>query len=246
MTTFLTLFIIYRGGSADNVAYIHISWWGILGLIGWGYLVSALCYLFLKDNLKTIFILFLIFMGLNCLSQFDKLSFMNDAVPFLDVILGGSVPSIVLAGLLMGLLVKKYANDSKILFKMAIPLGLVGIVLGFMLRKWFIVSKIKATPSWCLICIGISIMVFILIYFITDVKKKSDWAKVFLPAGKSSLTTYLFPDIVYYTIWSTTLPIFFYKQTDSQALAVVGSLVWSFLMIKLADLLVKNGIQLKL
>lgn len=243
---FLTLFIIYRAGSAEVVGYIKIHWWGILGLIGWGYLVSALCYLFLKDNLKVILVIFLIFISLNCLSQFNMLSFLDDTIPFLGVIFRGSVPSIVLAGLLMGFLLKKYANNSNYFFKMAIPFGLISIVSGFILRKWFIISKIKETPSWCLICIGISTLVFVLIYFITDIKKESYWAKAFLPAGKNSLTTYLFPDIVYYVIWSTSLPIFFYKQTDSQALAVIGSLAWAFLMIKLADVLVKNGIQLKL
>ena len=39
------LAVIYKGGSADDPRWKQTHWWGILGLIGWGYLVNALLYL---------------------------------------------------------------------------------------------------------------------------------------------------------------------------------------------------------
>ncbi|MCW3094328.1 MAG: hypothetical protein JWP81_5397 [Ferruginibacter sp.] len=240
------LFIIYRAGTADNIEYIQARWWGILGLIGWGYLVAAFSYLFFRDNVWPIALTFLFFIGLNCLSQLGALSFLNPAKPFIGVIISGSVPLLVLGGLLLGVLLRKYLNDPTKFLKIAVSFGFIYILAGFVLRNWFIISKIKATPSWGLICIGISTLVFAFIFYLTDVKKISKWGNVFVPAGKNSLTAYLSPNIIYYLIWSTGLHLFFYKQTGSQLLAVAGSLLWAFLMIKLVSCLVEKKIQLKL
>ncbi len=35
-----------------------------------------------------------------------------------------------------------------------IGLGVLCLILGFVLRNWFIISKIRATPSWGMICTG--------------------------------------------------------------------------------------------
>jgi uncharacterized membrane protein YeiB len=114
------------------------------------------------------------------------------------------------------------------------------------LRNWFIISKIKATPSWGMICIGISILVFMFLYLIIDVWGRSKWASVFTPAGQNSLTTYLAPDILYHAFWMFSIPVFFYKHAEMQWLVVTGSVVWAFAMIGFAALLAKIGIRLKL
>jgi uncharacterized membrane protein YeiB len=117
---------------------------------------------------------------------------------------------------------------------------------GFFLRHWFIISKIQGTPSWTMICNGISMIVFSLLYFIIDIHKKVKWASVFKPAGQNSLTTYLAPDIIYYLVWGLSLPLFFYKQDVSQWLAVLGSAVWALAMVGFAALLAKINIRLRL
>ncbi len=40
--TLVSLSIFYRGGDDDNIQRFAPQWWGILGLIGWAYLASAL------------------------------------------------------------------------------------------------------------------------------------------------------------------------------------------------------------
>ena len=44
------LAIIYRGGGEGDYQWMQFHWWGILGLIGWAYLVSALIYLWLGNK----------------------------------------------------------------------------------------------------------------------------------------------------------------------------------------------------
>jgi predicted acyltransferase len=242
----LLLAIVYRSGTPEDIGWMTTSWWGILGLIGWGYLVSALTYWWLKDSIIGIASMWIFFIILNMLAQTSYLDFLSPIEPVFGVILNGNVPSIVICGLLIGTLLKKYKTDYKQFLIFIIPIGIVCIVAAFVFRNWFIISKIIGTPSWAMLCNGISILLFALLFYLIDIKKWEKWSMPFLPAGQNSLTTYLAPDILYYTIWSLNLSILFYKQAENAWLAVAGSIVWAFAMIGFAALLSKINIRLKL
>jgi heparan-alpha-glucosaminide N-acetyltransferase len=245
----LLVFLIYkfRSGEFENNGSLITSWWGILGLIGWGYLVSALVYFAVRNNILSTAIAFLFFLGLNILSKLDMLTFLNPVKPILGVIIEGNVPLIVLAGLLTTLILRKYSKVSSAkTIVIIVTIGAISIIAGFFLRKWFIISKIQATPSWGLICNGISMILFAALYWIMDIKKKSGWASFIKPAGENSLTTYLAPDILYYLIWSTGIPILIYKQSGIPLVVIAGSVIWALLMVGLTSLLVRLGIKLKL
>jgi heparan-alpha-glucosaminide N-acetyltransferase len=243
----LALAILFRAGTVDEPGWFITGWWGILGLIGWGYLVTALVYVFSGENLLKSGIWLLIFIGLNILSQIGLLNFVNFLKPVFGVIIDGNTPLIVLAGLFFSLFLRRYGNtQTKKFILFGIVLGILSLILGFGLRNWFIISKIKGTPSWALICNGISMLVFMLLFVVIDVFGKKRWSLVFQPAGQNSLTTYLAPDILYYSIWMSGLPILFYKYSEHALIVVLGSVVWTFLMIGFAALLSKIGIRLKL
>ncbi len=242
----LVLASIYRSGTVENIGWMHTSWWGILGLIGWGYLVSALTYMWLKDRIGAIVAVWIGFVLLNILAQTSYIDFLSPIKPIFGVILDGNVPSIVLSGLLIGTLLKNYKTKPNQFLALIIPIGLTCLVLAFVLRNWFIISKIVGTPSWAMLCNGISILLFALLYFLIDIKGWKKWTTPFLPAGQNSLTTYLAPDILYYLIWSLPLNILFYKQEEITWLAVSGSIVWAFAMIGFAALLSRIQIRLKL
>jgi hypothetical protein len=97
-----------------------------------------------------------------------------------------------------------------------------------------------------MICNGISFLVFILFYWILDVKKFTGWAVFLKPAGENSLTTYLAPDILYYLIWMSGISVLFYKQSTEPIIVVAGSIVWALLMVGLTALLAKVHIRLRL
>lgn len=242
----LLMAALYRSGSPESVGWLSTSWWGILGLIGWGYLASALTYLWLNDRIVAIVAVWIGFIILNILAQTTYLDFLNPVKPVFGVILDGNVPSIVIAGLLIGVLLKKYKTNYKQFLVFIIPIGLASILGAFVLRNWFIISKIIGTPSWAMLCNGISILLFALLFYLIDIKKWKRWGTPFLPAGQNSLTTYLAPDILYYTIWGLNLNILFYKQIELSWLAVSGSIVWAFAMIGFAALLSRINIRLKL
>jgi hypothetical protein len=97
-----------------------------------------------------------------------------------------------------------------------------------------------------LICSGISSILFILIFWIIDVKNKTSWAGFLRPAGENSLTTYLAPDIFYYLIWMSGIPVLIYKQSSEPLIVVLGSLLWALLMVGLTALLARLNIRLRI
>ncbi len=242
----ITMAVIFRGGEPGHVQWLRTGWWGILGLIGWGYLVSSVSFLLAGERLGANILIALFFVMLNIFSQVGWLGFLDFARPVLGTIIDGNVPSIVMAGLVIGLLVKKQGNDHRKLILWIASAGIVCLLSGFVLRHWFILSKIYATPSWGMLCNGISMLVFALLFYFVDVLKKNRWTRVFLPAGRNSLTTYLAPDLIYYLIWGIGVPVLIYKQDTSQVLAVTGSLVWAFAMIGFTVLLSRMNIRLRL
>jgi len=245
----LLVFLVFkfRSGEFENNGSLITSWWGILGLIGWGYLVASYVYLASRDNILNTSVAFLFFLAMNILSKLDLLSYLNPVKPYLGVIIEGNVPLIVISGMLTTLILKKYSGSGYLKsIAIIVTIGILSIVAGFILRKWFIISKIQATPSWGLICNGISMMLFALLYWITDIKKQTKWSLFLKPAGENSLTTYLAPDILYYLIWSTGIPILIYKQSGVPLIVIAGSIIWALLMVGLTALLARAGIKLRL
>jgi heparan-alpha-glucosaminide N-acetyltransferase len=237
---------IFKAREPGNATWFETGWWGILGLIGWGYLVAATASLFIGPKLVPTIALWLFFIAINILSQLGLLGFLNFLKPVFGVILDGNVPMIVLAGLFVGVFLKQSRFSREKTVGIIAAVGILALASGFFLRNWFIISKIYGTPSWGMICNGISMIVFAILFWIMDIRGKTKWAAVFIPAGQNSLTTYLAPDILYFAIWGLSLPIFFYKQESSQLLAVIGSLIWALSMIGFTALLAKINIRLKL
>ncbi len=247
LAIFVFLIIKFRSGQYENNGSLITGWWGILGLIGWGYLVSAFAYVLCRDSVLKTALIALFFLIMNMLTGLKLLGFLDPVKPFLGIIIEGNVPFIVLSGLIGGLLIKKFpANEFRKAITVFLGLGVFFIISGFILRKWFVISKIQATPSWGLICIGISFIVFILLYWIIDVRKKIRWASFLQPAGENSLTTYLAPDILYYLMWSTGIPLLIYKESHEPLIVIAGSILWALLMVGLTALLSRLKIRLRL
>ncbi|MFZ2339874.1 MAG: DUF5009 domain-containing protein [Bacteroidales bacterium] len=243
----IVLIFKFRSGQPENDGSLITGLWGILGLIGWGYLTAGLTYILCRNSLLLTAAVAALFLGLNVLSSLGLTAFLDPVRPLLGVIVDGNVPFIVISGMFVGLMIKKSADTGhKPLIRDLFIAGVLALAAGFLLRKWFIISKIQATPSWGLVCTGISILAFTIIYVTSDVFGKTRWAEFFRPAGENSLTTYLAPDILYHLIWMGGLPVFFYKQSQILPVVIAGSIIWAILMVWLTALLKRLGISLKL
>lgn len=241
------LVLKFRSGQPENNGSLITGWWGILGLIGWGYLIGAFTFLLCRNSILFTTIITLIFLLLNVLSGLDILNVSGIPGMIFGTVLQGNVPFIVLSGLIAGLIIRKKDDLSNLRIIIIFTfIGILYIGSGFLARQWFIISKIEATPSWGLICNGISMLLFIVLYWISDIKVARSWATFLKPAGEHSLTTYLAPDILYYLIWMSGVPVLVYKQSSEPLVVVAGSLVWAVLMVFLTAVLVRLRIKLRL
>ena len=68
------LAIVFKAGDATHGSWFITGWWGILGLIGWGYFVAASANLLIGSKLWTTVVLLIFFIGLNILSQLPNAS----------------------------------------------------------------------------------------------------------------------------------------------------------------------------
>jgi heparan-alpha-glucosaminide N-acetyltransferase len=234
------LAVIYRGEPENNYEWMRLYWWGILGLIGWGYLAGALTYLIFRDRPGWIAVICLVFYLLN-INEF--------ASPFnfhLRIVVSASNYASILSGVLVTTVLIKLQEKGRMNWLIPVLLGFATILIlfGFMTRPEWGISKIRATPSWTAICAGITTISFIIIYIISDRLKFSKWADIIAPAGKSTLTCYLVPYIVYPLM---ALVSFHYPDVlTTGIIGLVKSLVFSLIIIWITGGLNRLGVNLKI
>jgi heparan-alpha-glucosaminide N-acetyltransferase len=236
----LFLAIIYKAPDHGEGTWMHFHWWGILGLIGWAYLVSATIYLLLGNKPGWISLSLLILYLLN-INEF--------ATPFnltLKIVVSASNYASVMGGVLATVLLIQLQERKKINNMIPILLAIASILLlfGFLTRPVWGISKIMATPSWTAICSGISMLAFVFMYVLTDKLGIYRWADFIKAAGTSTLTCYLIPYFVYglWVIIGLT-PIEF---LNTGLVGILKSLLFSILIIQLTGLLGRWNIKLKI
>ena len=230
------LFLVFRGGK-EGTAHMTPSWWGILGLIGWTYLITAAIYFFVRKSSLLLVLFWLLFTLLNIA---DQAKWFHTPIPG-----GGAFQGFTFAGIGATLLIDwaKSPEKRRILPLLYLGAGLFLLLLGFWLRNFFIISKIHATPTWVFLCNGIAFGLFALIYFLVDLNGKAGWFRWIKPAGTSTLTCYLIP-YVYYSLatFAFTLPAFL----KSGVIGLVKSFIYAMIIIGITFLLGKLKVKLKI
>lgn len=236
----LLMAYIYKGGDAKDPHGMKPEWWGILGIIGWAYLVCSLVYLIIKDRLLLLIAMTVAFLSINIAAH----SGYSIDLPVLD---DASSATLIMAGIIMGVLYGRLAANNKYRLPWLLLLGIGGlmIALGFIVRPYAGgISKIMATPAWVLICAGISVLVFEIIIWLTDKQRKEKWFRIIRPAGTSTLTCYLIPYILYavYGLTGFRYPSFFNEGIGG----IIRSLAISLLVILLVGQMEKIRLKLKI
>lgn len=233
------LALIFKGGSADAPTWMKPHWWGILGIIGWSYLLCATLVLLVGQRIGFIAIILIAFHLLNALEFMDlgglKLKFMVSASHHVSV-MGGVLISLFYLKLGSQGFIKKF-------LMIVLLITLLHLLYGFLSRPIWEISKIRATPSWASICLGISMVSFVGIFILTDIFKNSSWASLISPAGRSTLTCYLVP-YFYYPIMALigiTLPEFF----RTGVIGLFKSLLFALLIVLITGVFERLNIRLK-
>ncbi|WP_103867590.1 DUF5009 domain-containing protein [Aquimarina sp. I32.4] len=247
ITGFLILIflaVIYKGGSQGE-NWMETHWWGILGLIGWAYIINALIYLYSKNSISVMVIAWILFNVLSVLNQTHDGIFRNDVTRIFSTLYSGTIPAFTTAGVVATLTFKKLSKDNiKWCYVLLISLGVANIAYGLLTRSYWGISKIQGTPSWLAICTGIGFFMFVLLYYIADVKKQTGWATVIGAAGTATLTCYMIPYFLYplYNITGLKLPDFL----NTSIIGLLVSFGFALLVVFFTGWLERKGYKLKL
>jgi heparan-alpha-glucosaminide N-acetyltransferase len=243
------LAVIYRSGTPADLQWMHTSWWGILGLIGWAYLTACAVYLLFGAGQAAL-------MGMLgvCIALF-----VGDASHALDAPLyyvkqflavgphiGGHV-MITTAGMIVSVLFLDGSpiQDPMKRIRWIVVFGLMMTVVGYLFRPLYGVSKNAATPAWCLYSAACCCYLFAALYWLVDVKKISRWANVVRPAGANPLLAYILPDIVYVLLSLFGVHVLSQYFGDG-IIGIARSMIFAVAMVWLTVALNKAGIRLHL
>jgi heparan-alpha-glucosaminide N-acetyltransferase len=238
----VVLAILYKGGTAGNPHWMRPHWWGILGLIGWAYLVCACIYLFSRKKPGIIISALIVLMLLNLSEVIPN----HLPLPHFLLIVSASNHVLVMSGVLVTMIYLMLRENEKFTRFGLILVILAGlsIAYGFAVRPFGGISKILATPSWTSICAGISMAVFLIIFITADLLHCTRWAAVIMPAGQSTLTCYLLPGLLYPVLYplQQLLP----QDLLTGAAGLVKSLLFALLVVIITGWLQKINIRLKI
>ncbi|MEO5687706.1 MAG: DUF5009 domain-containing protein [Burkholderiaceae bacterium] len=193
----LVLSCAYRGGP-DGKAWMTHQWWGILGLIGWSYLISASVYLAGRARLA-----WLLAATAACIAFYALChAFPSSAFPnWADLTdCGGLVceTSLTLLGVVTSLVFFARPDEHAPLRRFGQAAALIAACLaaGALLRPAYTISKIYASPTWCLYSAAICIALFAALYVLVDMRGHARWVRWLAPVASQPLVAYLIPFVV--------------------------------------------------
>lgn len=242
----IALALLYKGKSGDEIVWLKTKWWGILGLIGWTHFFSATIYLLVKNRPQLLWLALLIFLGISSASLAKWSSYDDLVKPFFQLPMDAGLPVLTIAGIIISVMYTRSFSGSKpsVFYINSIIIALLMCVFGFLTRPVWGISKIYATPSWITICTGISILVFLLMIWICDIRKKAHWFKIIRPAGTSTLTAYLLPYIHYalLAMVGVSLPL----ALRTGGIGILKCLCYALVIVLITGLLERYRLRLKL
>lgn len=217
----------------------HTGWWGILGLIGWSYMVCALTWLVCRGRLWAVLTAWGISVAFCLLSHSSLLPhgwfLRNILLPWLPG--GWTGHALCISGMAASMLMKHFVQRGQALRLTALfaAIGLLMLGLGVWAHQYWIISKIQATPTWLFFCLAIYFPLLVIIHW--AVGQRRLW--LIAPAGTATLTCYLLPYVWYPLRWQADwhLPWSWYNGLSGLLL----SLFFALMVIQAVRLMQRIG-----
>jgi predicted acyltransferase len=244
------LLIIFRGkNEAGEIVRIRPSWWGILGLIGWAYLICCLMYLLCRGDSTALMGVMGFMIALYIGSQGGVLEWLAPLTKYVGVgEVFGTLAAIVMAGVLVGNgfvghpPARSPARQLRFIFFWGVGLYLAGLLLRPLHGG---ISKIHGTTSYALVTASVSCLLYLVFYYLVDLKGFKPKAGFLMTIGANALLAYVLPDIV-----SDLSEVAGFKSAlwpyGSGWAGAVNAGVMTGLMLVLTWILTRLGVQLKL
>jgi hypothetical protein len=245
IATLITLAFIYKGGP-DGSERFAPQWWGILGLIGWAYLASSLITIFSRNNFYIILAGWIFFSALSMVSHAGLLPQNNFITAIPDAIRGGTLTALTMGGVLTSLIFQHYQrkkNPSKLTLILLLFSAIL-IALSVVTRPYWKLAKLGATPAWLFLCSAFTILFFLAVYWLADIKSKASWFASIRPAGTDTLLCYLIPYFLYAIVTATGLYLPDVLLTGG--IGLLKSFLFAMFCVWITGMLNRAGVKLKL
>ena len=203
-TLLVFLAFAFRGRDGHRIItvsplYIHTEWYGILGLIGWAYLVAGAVFLVFRGRrtalLACVVLLF-------CLYPADRTGAFEGFWLARMVGIGGPLGSqgaIAVAGVLLAsILVAPDMTTIRARTRFALLFIAGCSAAALLLEGLYGINKNRATPSWCLWACAIAAGLWLVFHFVADIRPQGLPAKLAAPfasAGGNVLLAYLLSEM---------------------------------------------------
>jgi predicted acyltransferase len=208
--------------TADG-GWLRPQWWGILGLIGWAYLVTTLVYLLVRGRREflvgAVGLLTAVFLGARA-GFFQRVSdkvwlsgveshteilerFVAAVNAWVDIgSMWGSLASITCAGAALGAVMLPHsgAGHPSERRRWALAFGAGLALAAVLLDPLHGINKIAATPSWCLWSSAITCWTWVCLSWLIDERRWSGWTWPLRAAGENALTAFLLHPIVIHVL----------------------------------------------
>lgn len=247
----VTMFAIFRHVPDHRHAHggglwIDFSYPEILGLIGYTYFAVAVLYIPTRRWLWAPLACFLGLVAFNVLTAAKWITFPQRIPYYIWPFTNGAMAAIMFGGIVTSLIflgAHRWQSPKQRTI-LGLSFGILSLVAGWALTPLGI-SKIRATPTWSLYCIGAAALLFTALYWICDIKGHTRWALFVRPAGFNTLTTYLLPDLWYYILAAAGIRYFATHFNYGWPGTVESALFTAFILI-LSALLTRVGVRLRL
>ena len=181
------------------------------------------------------------------LSMVSHAGFIPKSFHFIpDAIRGGTLAGLSMGGVLTAYIFQyfKNKNDHKSMYLVLSGFSGLLILASIAVRPNWGLAKLGATPAWLFLCSAITLISFLFIYWLVDIRGKSTWFNFVKPAGTNTLLCYLIPYFSYafMRIFQLHLPAFFLNGI----IGLMKSLAFALFCVYITRILAKGGIKLKL
>jgi predicted acyltransferase len=247
LVAMIAIFAIFRRTGRDgNTHWIDFGYPEILGLIGYTYFVVCLLYLPTRRWRWAPAAWFVALVAFCALSTAHIIEFTHHVRWYVWPFGNGALACMMMAGVATStIFLGKYQWPSlrqKLLG--ATVLATLCLIAARLLTPLGI-SKIRATPTWCLYSIAAGVLIFAALYWLCDIKNRTSWAFFVRSAGSNTLTTYLLPDYYYYILSALGIT-YFTTHLNYGWPGVVRTIVFTACMLALSTLVTRWKVRVQL
>jgi heparan-alpha-glucosaminide N-acetyltransferase len=262
--------IPFRGHVEDWV-WLHTGWWGILGLIGWAYLIVGLLVLLLGWRrewlMGALALLMLVHLAFNHGGLFTHLESkawlgvakeplealargIEELGHYIDLPHASSHAGIAMAGCLLGTILRRdselTSHRARLRWAWMFAIGL--LAAGFLTDTFEGINKIAATPTYCLWTAALACIGWMLLYLLLDVAGTGGWTAPLRAAGANALVAYFLHPIVNGLIMLAGFQdrVLAYRGAADPWVVVGGSLAMAALVCAAAGFLGRLGLRVRL